>query len=427
MRLLALLLLAGCVNAPALPLDLSDDPIAYIEDVHYRRGILERDLHLPDNDYARQRYGLYGLADEGWERLDPRDRPSRKLTLDDTELLIDGQLEDLDLSEALPVVPPSVPDDNEEWIALGRDVVARYPLRADPGYEELAKIEGGLERAGFFTRPDGSWVGLAVFRDEGGRNRIGPTCGQCHCSTGPYGIPSPAVANKEMDLGAARLLILGMDPDERPKGIGGTSLEQHYDIGPGRADVLADGVFNPFAFPDLGGLAEMPYLQHNANWIHGGLATVAIRAETLFITANNERSRIPRVLSWAAGAFFRSFEAPPPADPNPGPEAIAGEAVFLDVGCADCHTPPLYTSDRLITLEEIGTDPAAGLSPARYTGYTRIPSLRGVGRTGPYLHHGAVPTLQEMFDPDRAEPGHDFGLELSEIDRADLVAFLRSI
>ena len=74
-----------------------------------------------------------------------------------------------------------------------------------------------------------------------------------------------------------------------------------------------------------------------------------------------------------------------------------------------------------------GTDPAAGTSPGRGTGYWRIPSLRGVGGNAPYLHHGAFPTLEAMFTPGREEPGHTFGLDLDAAERADLIAFLRTI
>ena len=424
--LLAALLGAAC-EVPPPELDLSDDPTRYIEQIEYRRGVMERDLLGLDTTYAQKRLTLYGLAGEGWDLLEERDRPSRRLSVEDTERLQAGGLDDLDVSDLQPVMPGSIPDDGEEWIALGREVVARYPLRSDPLYTVLASRPGGLERAGFLTRPDGTWVGLAVFEDEDGATRIGPTCAQCHCSGTEFGAPSPVLANKAMDLGAAHLIVLGYDPDVRPEEIEGRPAEVHYDLGPGRADVLADGEFNPLAFPDLGGLADMPYLQQNANWIHGGLATLAIRCATLFTTSNNDRSRIPRTLSWAAASFFRSFDPPAPLDSNPGPEAAAGEALFADADCAECHAPPTYTSDRLVTLEEVGTDPAAGTSPARGTGYYRIPSLRGVGRTAPYLHHGAVPTLEELLSPDREEPGHEYGWQLSAEERAQLIAFLRSI
>ena len=424
--LLAALLGAAC-EVPPPELDLSDDPTRYIEQIEYRRGVMERDLLGLDTTYAQKRLTLYGLAGEGWDLLEERDRPSRRLSVEDTERLQAGGLDDLDVSDLQPVMPGSIPDDGEEWISLGREVVARYPLRSDPLYTVLAAQPGGLERAGFITRPDGTWVGLALFEDEGGATRIGPTCAQCHCSATEFGVPSPVVANKAMDLGAAHLLVLGYDPDERPEDIEGTPTALHYDLGPGRADVQGDGEFNPFAFPDLGGLADMPYLQHNANWIHGGVATLAIRCATLFITSNLERSRVPRALSWATASFFRSFNAPPPLDSDPGPDAEAGRAIFDEAGCEECHAPPTYTSDRLVSLDEIGTDPAAGTSPRRGTGYYRIPSLRGVGRTAPYLHHGAVPSLDELLSPEREEPGHDYGLDLDEEQRAQLIAFLRSI
>ena len=99
----------------------------------------------------------------------------------------------------------------------------------------------------------------------------------------------------------------------------------------------------------------------------------------------------------------------------------------MTAGCDGCHTPPLFTSDRQVPLEEVGTDPEAGESAVRYSGHYRIPSLRGVGRTAPYLHHGAFESLEAMFDPERTEPGHTFGLELEEAERADLIAYLRTI
>jgi hypothetical protein len=238
---------------------------------------------------------------------------------------------------------------------------------------------------------------------------------------------SGVLSNRAMNVGAARLLSLGLSPGELPPEIDSTSLQDLDRLGPGRNDVLADGVFNPFAIPDFGGIVDVPYLQHNANWVHEGAATLAIRCETLFITSSGERSRIPRVLSWALSMYFRSLPAPPPLDATPMPEAARGEEVFEASGCSACHTAPLYTSDRQVTLDMIGTDRAAGDSPSRRTGYMRIPSLRGVGRAAPYLHHGAIDSLEEMFDPDRDEPGHPFGLDLPADDREALIAFLRSI
>jgi hypothetical protein len=229
-----------------------------------------------------------------------------------------------------------------------------------------------------------------------------------------------------MDIGRGFLLALGRDPDVPLPEDEDTSVGELHRLGPGRVDLLLDGVFNPYAIPDMGGIIDQPYLQQNANWHHRGTVTLAIRCETLFVTAGGEQYRIPRALSWAVASYLRGV--PPPASLQ-APDALsaAGELHFFELGCDACHTPPTYTSQVLVSLDTVGTDSAAGASPVRQTGYYRIPSLRGVGRTAPYLHHGAIASLEDLFDPQREEPGHPWGLELSDLSRQQLIAFLRSI
>ena len=230
-----------------------------------------------------------------------------------------------------------------------------------------------------------------------------------------------------MDIGAARLLVIGFEPAELPPELDSTPLGDLARLGPGRADVLGDGQFNPYAFPDMGGLADMPFLHHNANWRHTATVTLAVRCETLFITSASQQSRIPRVLSYAIAAYFRSLAPPPPVTAQSGELEAEGEQHFEQAGCVGCHTPPLYTSDRSVSLEDVGTNPSAGESPVRATGYYRIPSLRGVGRAAPYLHDGSISTLEGMFTRGRKVPGHPWGQELEEGERAALLAFLRSL
>jgi hypothetical protein len=63
-----------------------------------------------------------------------------------------------------------------------------------------------------------------------------------------------------------------------------------------------------------------------------------------------------------------------------------------------------------------------------------------VASRGPLLHDGTVPSVDALFDPTRptpaftgrlhgtgAVPGHLFGLDLSDDDRAALVAYLRAL
>lgn len=424
--LLSLVLVAVACDTSG-PLPLPDDPRPYLDDVEFRRMVLERDLVSTDNVYAQRRLAEYAIAGEGWEMLPERDRPSRPLTDEDRARLAAGEPLLWDPAEATTLMPDVLPEDFAGWERLGQRVIAEYPISAEPLYEALAALPGGLEEAGFLRRPDDAWVGLRVFQDEDGEVQIGNTCGQCHCSLGEADVPLPVLANKRMDVGRAELIVLGYDPDAPPPPNLPPRVEGLFELGPGRVDVLADGVVNPFAIPDLGGLGRQPYLQQNANWRNTEPATLAIRCETLFITSNGQRTRIPRELAWALTAWILANDSPMPLDDDPGPDAETGAVVFEEAGCADCHPAPDYTSDRLVTIEEVGTDSSAPGSPIRRTGFVRIPSLRGVGRTGPWLHHGAVHELSELFDPDRSEPGHPWGQELDEADRESLVAFLLSI
>lgn len=440
-------------------LDLRDDVVQYIESPAYRRGVLERDLTETNNDYARERLGQYGLPGLGWDVLGERDPASRALTVLDVQRLQAGaSLEDLGLEGAAlegaglegassvggsPLgrraltEPGSLSDD--EWVELGRQVFFELPLRADRNLEILATqaSEGEatpFEEVGFLREPHpdeptrDELVSLRVFRDEAGAVRLGHSCAQCHASRNAAGELSAVRSNRDLDYGAIRLRAQGLEPGDLPPELDATPLGDLDRLGPGRTDVLGDSTFNPYAFPDLGGLVDMPFLHHNANWVNTGHATLAIRCETLYITSSNPTARIPRALSWAIAAYYRSLPPPPRPELELDADAVSrGEEQFEASGCVGCHAPPLYTSDRWVEIETIGTDDAAGMSAARFSGAYRIPSLRGVGGNAPYLHHGAFATLEEMFDPDREEPGHAFGLELEPADRADLLAFLRSL
>jgi hypothetical protein len=142
--------------------------------------------------------------------------------------------------------------------------------------------------------------------------------------------------------------------------------------------------------------------------------------------------------------------------------AAAGEKIFRREGCVNCHTPPLYTSNKLTvaagyippkdapaTLDilrlSVGTDPGLALKTRKGTGYYKVPSLKGVWYRGHYLHDGSVASLEEMFDPERdmdthkpggfipvgetthAIRGHEFGLRLNPGEREQLIAFLRTL
>jgi len=164
---------------------------------------------------------------------------------------------------------------------------------------------------------------------------------------------------------------------------------------------------------------------------------------------------------YALALYLYSLEFPE----NPHkPDALSqfGQQIFVREGCEGCHTPPLYSSNKLtptvgfevpedhpakadILPFSVGTDPALTLRTRKGTGLYKVPSLRGVWYRGPLEHSGSVATLEDWFDPrrlrddyvptgwvgykvqTRAVSGHKFGLDLSEKDRKALIAFLRTL
>jgi YVTN family beta-propeller protein len=122
-----------------------------------------------------------------------------------------------------------------------------------------------------------------------------------------------------------------------------------------------------------------------------------------------------------------------PHIPAPGKlsaPAERGKKLFFnkEVGCAACHSGPYYTDSSLekpYKLHDVGTgadDPSEKLGP-RYD----TPTLLGVYRTAPYLHHGKAATLQDVLTTCNKGDRHGktSHLKLTEID--DLVAFLKSL
>jgi len=125
--------------------------------------------------------------------------------------------------------------------------------------------------------------------------------------------------------------------------------------------------------------------------------------------------------------------------------ARRGRLLFIGKGkCADCHSGEDFTSDR---FRNIGLYDGAGLAdrgrgevtgnPAD-DGQFKVPSLRNVAVTAPYMHNGMFATLREVLeyynDPDRVVPGAHgrdasmagpLGLDAQELD--DLEAFLVSL
>ena len=254
-------------------------------------------------------------------------------------------------------------------------------------------------------------------------------------------------------------------------------------IPPGVVARTNASLFSPVPIPDLIGLKDRHYLDRTGLVRHrsiGDLMRYAALAQPGgvdglqrygdFIPDGEDFRQLPDSMTrerysdeqlYALARYIYSLK--PPSNPNKRtPLAVQGETVFKREGCLTCHTPPLYTSNKLtpavgftvpdehrtrfdILARSVGTDSTLALTTRRGTGYYKVPSLKGVWYRGPFEHNGSVATLEDWFDPrrlredyvptgwkgyaveKRAVKGHEFGLKLSADDKRALIAFLKTL
>ena len=177
-----------------------------------------------------------------------------------------------------------------------------------------------------------------------------------------------------------------------------------------------------------------------------------------FQPVNRTQRRYSDEQLYALALYLYSLK--PPTNPNPFDEnARRGQRIFQQQGCPGCHTPPLYTNNRLTPAQgfqipdllrktdqildiSVGTDPSLAMRTRRGTGFYKVPSLRGVWYRNAFGHMGQAETLEEWFNPARLNSdfvpggfhlgpgpmkGHEFGLKLSLEDRQSLIAFLKTL
>lgn len=111
--------------------------------------------------------------------------------------------------------------------------------------------------------------------------------------------------------------------------------------------------------------------------------------------------------------------------------------------CFECHIAPTFASDtfRIIGVPDapgLPHDPGrAGVTPDGQDGAFKVPTLRNIALTAPYMHNGVFQTLEEVIDFYAQGGGRAHGVEnvdpfvqgfdLTEQEKADLVAFLYAL
>jgi hypothetical protein len=246
---------------------------------------------------------------------------------------------------------------------------------------------------------------------------------------------------------------------------------------PGVAMRAGFSYLDPPKIADLIGIRDRRYLDLTVRLIHRSIEDIA-RYGSMCWASNyffSDRDTIPEAAIAAVSDAMRYsdeqayafalyvYSLKPPANPNqPSELTRKGEAIFQREGCPRCHTPPLYTNNKItpagnfeppagnrakydILDIRVGTDPRAGLASLRGRGYYKVPSLRGVWYRGPFVHNGTIATLEDWFDSSRLGkdyipsgyrahgvkarpvPGHPFGISLSAAEKSSLIAFLRTL
>jgi hypothetical protein len=420
-----------------------------------------------------------------------------------------GYLDSLRAKEPEVIFDAERLETEADWIAAGRavfeapvafgDAVFNVERLHDP--EWWRSVDPPLSR-------EGTLAGLVYVVRERGSIEVGSfACATCHTrvlddgsvvagAQGNFPLERAiALAGRELPEERVRLFatILYSAPwmTERERELSALSKEELIRL----RERIPDGVIGrqgtdirfPSRIPDLIGIEDRRYLDATGFVRHRGTGDIMRYAATNqgmdvlarhgdFIAGVPGHRELPPPGSplplagssarytdeqlYALALYLYSLEPPP--NPNPKDELAArGEAVFRAQRCGRCHTPPLYTDNRLVPApgfeppaehrklydvsdERVDTDPTLAMATRRGTGYYKVPSLRGLWYRGPLEHNGSVATLEDWFDPARFEPsyrptgwgpdaepraveGHPFGVALPEEERRALIAFLRTL
>jgi cytochrome c5 len=402
----------------------------YLGEPAFRRASLEASLTNPSNTYSRQRLTSYGLATRGWDLL-PEFNPASVVVGPETAAALrEGR--PLDTSAPKPFWDGKRPTTMGGWVALGREVFFRYPLRAEIYVEwAIANPDAGA-RVGVRAVDDGSYPGAVLFVDNDGSTRIGMTCAICHADV-EGGRAVVGQARRAFDYGALRLAY--HDATKIP--VDADLARRMRTWGPGRADVTEDDDEDPVAVPDLWGLRYQGFLTQAGTIRQASAAALAIRQETQLLTSNHEEIRPPRELAFALAMFLYSLKPAAPAATS-APPAMRGRAIFQG-RCASCHANAAYGGD-LVSAQLVETNAALANGAARGTHSYRTPALVRVRSAAPYFHDGSLRTLADVLSPARLDPGyrggflgpgpvsgHRYGLDLPEDEKSALLAYLQTL
>ena len=140
---------------------------------------------------------------------------------------------------------------------------------------------------------------------------------------------------------------------------------------------------------------------------------------------------LSRVLdAMSAYSNTHKFTLSPYAKTGLTPAAERGRQLFFSkqTQCANCHSGPFLTDSaptQKFIRHNVGTsvdNPGEKMGPEYDT-----PTLLGIYRTAPYLHHGKAQTLEEVLTVYNHDDKHGITSQLSKQEIADLVEYLKAL
>jgi len=415
-----------------------------------------------------------------------------------------GYRESLKQKEPEIIFDPSKLRTTEDWIQAGK-LVFDYGVFFRPAPAEAPS----MDRLHAPVSPDGVVAPLLggyryVVRRKGEVELWGlNSCARCHTrltpdgslvagAQGSIGFPQPAATLAALREFTPQQVRRSVDREWRAYGapwiMGREAFEAEITndeiirrLAAAQSGVLArqgTSTSHPPHIPSLIGVEDIKYLDATGLGHHrsiGDLMRYAIINEGLDTMAHygdfqpstgiedtsfnaEPGTRFSDEQLYALALYVYSLKPPP--NPNPMDDrALRGRRIFQQQGCPVCHTPPLYTNNKLtpamgfqvpedllksesILNVVVGTDPTLALKTRRGTGFYKVPSLRGVWYRNAFGHGGQAETLEEWLDPARlkdyyvpkgfhlgpgAIKGHEFGLKLASGERESLIAFLKTL
>ena len=451
-------------------------------------GVNVRPSHFSERDY-------YTAALDEYTRTYPVYFPGREP---------EGYWDMLQKKKPEPLIVPG-PRTAAEWIAAGRIVFRELDVPSfrtyDPKLIAIARSADDWTKLGGHPQKDGRVFGFLWVPTSKGLALGVMECAGCHTRIMPDGSwldgpgfndPGDGLGGQLINAGIGSFFagdtpVMGTwrqfavpwiqnDIHDRLKSFSEKDIGELFaSIPPGAFPRFNGSPFYPTKVPDLIGIKDRKYIDHTATHRLRGPADLMRYAAIVTccdsadfgshrLLSDKQRrvfGAFPDDLLFALASYINALE--PPANPNPkDARSETGRKVFSREGCAGCHTPPLYTNNKLTLASgytppkdhplradimplSVGTDPNLALKTRKGTGLYKIPSLKGVWYRSLLNHDGSVSTLEEWFDParlrhdyvptgfkgyqvkNRAVPGHEYGLKLPADEKAALIAFLRTL